>query len=348
MSHHLDSPLARRDPRLDVTDLYVFRGERGTVLVSNHSHSLAGDDIPRGFHPEGRYEFKVDVNGDTVEELTYRFVFEGPDSTGTQEYRLIKLLGAEAADPGSEGAVIGGGRTGASVDVAGGGRMWAGEASDPFWIEPTVLRAVGEAFHAGTTIDLGDWTPAQAINLFAGHTVHSIVLEVPDDEWHVLTDRADPTVGVWALASLATDAGGWRPINRAGLPMIHPLFTQFDEDLGDALNTTLPVDDRRLYASRLAAMIAAVVHADGTAAHSAAYADLIVDRLLPNILPYTIGTTASFTFAGWNGRTLSDNAPDVMFSLAANTPVSLGLGHDSVSAQPTPSFPHVSPASRHQ
>jgi hypothetical protein len=24
MSHHLDSPIARQDPRLDITDLYVF------------------------------------------------------------------------------------------------------------------------------------------------------------------------------------------------------------------------------------------------------------------------------------------------------------------------------------
>ena len=33
MSHHLDSPLARQDVRLDITDLYVFRGEIGTVFV---------------------------------------------------------------------------------------------------------------------------------------------------------------------------------------------------------------------------------------------------------------------------------------------------------------------------
>jgi hypothetical protein len=35
MSHHLDSPIARQDIRLDITDLYVFRGETGTVFVIN-------------------------------------------------------------------------------------------------------------------------------------------------------------------------------------------------------------------------------------------------------------------------------------------------------------------------
>jgi hypothetical protein len=34
MSHHLDSPIARQDIRLDITDLYVFRGESGTAFVS--------------------------------------------------------------------------------------------------------------------------------------------------------------------------------------------------------------------------------------------------------------------------------------------------------------------------
>ncbi|WP_198533880.1 DUF4331 family protein [Streptomyces odonnellii] len=72
MSHHLDPPIARQDPRLDITDFFLFRGERGAVFVMDVSHSLACEDIPRGWYPEGRYEFKIDGNGDAVEELTYR------------------------------------------------------------------------------------------------------------------------------------------------------------------------------------------------------------------------------------------------------------------------------------
>jgi hypothetical protein len=43
MAHHLDSPIARQDVRLDITDLYLFRGETGTVFVINVCHSIAGD-----------------------------------------------------------------------------------------------------------------------------------------------------------------------------------------------------------------------------------------------------------------------------------------------------------------
>jgi hypothetical protein len=42
MAHHLDSPIARQDIRRGITDLYVFRGETGTVFVINVCHSIAG------------------------------------------------------------------------------------------------------------------------------------------------------------------------------------------------------------------------------------------------------------------------------------------------------------------
>src|SRR3984957_21273504 len=66
MSHHLDSPIARQDIRLDITDLYVFRGQTGTVFAINVCHSIFGPIPAPGYHPEGMYEFKVDVDGDPV------------------------------------------------------------------------------------------------------------------------------------------------------------------------------------------------------------------------------------------------------------------------------------------
>src|ERR1700744_3134772 len=105
MSHHLDSPLARQDIRLDITDLYVFRGESGTAFVINVCHSIFGE-IPRpGYHPEGMYEFKVDLNGDAVEELTYRVTFDERDSAGKQRFILRRIPGAEAVDAHAPGKV---------------------------------------------------------------------------------------------------------------------------------------------------------------------------------------------------------------------------------------------------
>jgi Domain of unknown function (DUF4331) len=125
------------------------------------------------------------------------------------------------------------------------------------------LHAVGHAFQDGAVIDLTGWDPSKARNLFAGHTVYSIVLEKPDAEL-VVDAFGNKRVGVWAVATLATDAGGWRAINRVGLPMIHPLFTQFNEDLRNRLNAGRPADDFETYGEVVSKAIAGVVAANGT------------------------------------------------------------------------------------
>jgi Domain of unknown function (DUF4331) len=340
MSHHLDSPLARQDVRLDITDLYVFRGETGTVFVINVCHSIAGTVPVPGYHPEGMYEFKVDLDGDAVEDVTYRVTFDARDKQGSQAYVLRCLRGAGAADPHAAGTIIARGTTGEPVTAPEGVRIWAGRAGDPFWIEPDVLHAVGHAFRDGTSVNLAGWDPTKAKNLLAGHTVYSIVLEVPDAEL-LANAPGRRRIGVWAVATLATDAGGWRSINRIGLPMIHPLFTQYNEELGNRLNAGCPADDFAIYGETVTEAIAAMVAATGTAENPTAYAEMVAQRFFPNILPYIVGTPAVFGLAEWNGRSLTDNAPDVMFSIAANTPIRLGIGKESVTSRPSSTFPYA-------
>ena len=248
--------------------------------------------------------------------------------------------GAEAVDPHAAGTVVAQGATGETVATATGVRVWAGKAGDPFWIEPDVLHAVGHAFHDGTVVDLTGWDLTRAKNLFAGHTVYSIVLEVPDSE--LLSGTSDKRrSGVWAVSTLATDAGGWHSINRVGLPMIPPLFAQYNEDLGNRLNAGRPSDDFATYGEGVTKSIAGVVSAHGTAQDPQAYAAKVAHRFFPNILPYEVGTPAVFGFVEWNGRSLIDNAPDVMFSTAANTPIHLGIGKESVTSKPSTTFPYV-------
>jgi hypothetical protein len=345
MSHHLDSPIARQDIRLDITDLYVFRGETGTVFAINICHSIFGPIPVPGYHPEGMCEFKIDLNGDAVEDVTYRFTFNERDQAGKQSYTVRRLTGADAINPNAAGTVVAQGTTGEILNTSTGLRVWAGHAGDPFWIEPDVLHAVGHAFQDGTTIDLSGWDPARAKNLFAGHTVYSMVLEVPDKEL-LATAGNNRRIGVWAESTLATDAGGWRSINRVGLPMIHPLFTQFNEDLGNRLNAGKPGEDFATYGATITKAVEGVVAAYGTAEDPRAYAEKVAHRFCPNLLPYEVGTPAAFGFAEWNGRTMTDNTPNVMFSIAANTPVSLGIGKESVTSKPSKTFPYVPAAGK--
>jgi len=122
--------------------------------------------------------------------------------------------------------------------------------------------------------------------------------------------------------------------------MIHPSFTQFNEDLGDRLNGGAPSADFEMFGETVTNEIAGVVAAYGTAEEPRAYAETVAHRFLPNVLPYRIGTPALFGFAGWNGRSLTDYAVDFMFSLAANTAVTLAIGKDSIS-KPSPGFPYL-------
>ena len=60
----VDSPLARQDPRLNITDQYLFEDGPNLVLVMNVRTSLAGDPHTDRYHPEARYEFRL--NGDLI------------------------------------------------------------------------------------------------------------------------------------------------------------------------------------------------------------------------------------------------------------------------------------------
>ena len=57
--------------------------------------------------------------------------------------------------------------------------------------------------------------------------------------------RPGARIGVWAATKLATDAGGWRQINRAGHPMMWPIFWPDDTEFTNPANTRHPSEGRQ-------------------------------------------------------------------------------------------------------
>jgi hypothetical protein len=341
MSHHLDSPLARQDPRLNITDQYLFDAGDETVLIMNVRTSLAGDDHADGFHPEARYEFKIHFDGSLDEDITYRFAF-GATGNGGQPYTVEVLTGPEAGRDAASGTEIAGGRTGETVTTSEGGRVWAGEAVEPFYLDLSQLDAINHAIGEGEDTDLFRWLPGTAKDTFSGSTVRSIVLTVPVGAgvW-----RRGRHVATWSTAKLATDAGGWRQVGRTGLPMIWPLFRDKDSEAASHANETHPRDDAAAYGDAIAGLVASVVRRRGTAELPEAYAAGLLDRIVPDLLGYVVGTPALFGLAGFNGRRLGDNAPEIMFSLATNAGIPTGLkAGDQPRSQNR--FPYVIPAGR--
>ena len=335
MSHHLDSPLARQDTRLDITDVYLFRGTMGTVFVMNVNSSIAGQSYPERFHPEALYEFKVDIDGDAMEDVTFRVSFRHGETDGRQAYQLRRLDGGASRDRTAEGVILAQGHTGDHVIGEGGVRVWAGIAGEPFYIEPTVLGAIRKAVASASAVDLTGSNKDKAVNAFANTTVISIVLEVPDGA------LGATTVGFWGVTALATGAGGWRQINRAGQPMIQPIFNPDDSERSSAYNTTQPREDRAIYGPMVSALVAGVVAAMGTSADPRAYGELVAEFCFPDILRYEVGTPAVFGFAKRNGRPLADNAPEVMFSIVVNAALSDSLNRGTATGTLRPDFPYV-------
>jgi len=340
MSHHLDTSLAAQNGQLYIDDLYVFPGQGSTVLIMDVNSNVNGLHSEPGFHPEARYEFKVHFDGADFETLTYRVSFAEADPDGRQALRLHALTGEQARDDSATGELVLEGRTGETAS-ADGTRIWAGRIGDSFYIDLSLLAIINGAVASGTAPDLSAWRPQDARNSFAGTTVDSIVLEV--SHTHALL-RPGARTGVWCATKLATDAGGWRQVNRAGHPMMWPIFWPDDTQFTNPANTRHPSEDAGAAAKYIGEQIAAVVAAAGTSDDPQGYGQAVARELFPDMLPYVVGTPATYGFAGFNGRTQADNAPEAMLSLVTNTAVPSGLKPSVSKHLRDSNFPYVVPA----
>jgi Domain of unknown function (DUF4331) len=327
MSHHLDTPLARQNGQLYIDDLYVFAGTGtgtgtgSTVFVMDVNSTITGPDVQRGFHPEAHYEFKLHFDGAAFEALTYRVSFGEMDADGRQALQLHVLTGDQAREDAAAGALVLQGRTGETA-TGPDARLWAGRIADPFYIDLSLLGMVNAAVRNGTALDLSAWRPEKAQNSFAGTTVASIVLEVAHQHLQL---RPGAHIGVWCATKLATDAGGWRQINRAGHPMMWPIFWPDDTRFTHPANTRHPSADFAADGRDIGDRIAAAVAASGTSADPQGYGQTVAREVFPDVVSYVVGTPATYSFAARNGRTLADNAPEAMLSLVVNTAVPSGL-----------------------
>ena len=223
--------------------------------------------------------------------------------------------------------------------------MWVGSAADPFYLDLHELAHIVEGLQEEKPIDLAGWNEDEAVNSFAGSRVEAIVLEIPVPGAEELVPGR--RIGVWAVAELATDAGGWRRINRAAIPMMWPLLRArggADESEEYARDTLAhpsqdPANDR----DRLVSMVAAAARFAGTP-DADAHARAVADRLLPDVLPYTVGTPAEFGLASMNGRALADDAPAVMYRLLTDSAIPSGLRPSSAAETRQDAFPYVVPA----
>lgn len=318
MSHHLDTPIAREDGRVDLCDLYVFDGaDPDTTVLIMTVNPDAGKSSPTTFHPEVVYEFKIDTNEDAIEELSYRFRFGEPDASGQQALTVLRAEG-EDAQAGTAGEQIAQGRTNEQVLLAKEGRVWAGLRADAFYADGVAALVFQQAALTQHTYLPNVFD--QGFNVFEGRNVTSIVLELPTSA------LGQGVIGVWATTS-QHGHGISVQIERIGLPLIQPFFN-IDDERSEAHNRRQPRADREFGRPRVAEIVTLFARLAGTTESPEAYGQVVADLLLPDILHYRLGTPASFSFAARNGRRLTDDVADVVLSLLVNSPLSDHVGYD--------------------
>lgn len=294
MTHHLDSVTARRDGRLNLTDLYVFPapGRAATVLVLDACPD-AGKSSPVTLHPSARYEIHLepaaaylpgapDGGGvsDTGTSLTLR-VLPGEPEGDRQPVTVVAARGPHGTGPGE---VLASGTSGEVLGLAGGGRGWVGLAADPFAADAAGYFAVIGAVHEGREPDLG--VLGRAGNFVAGRNVVAIVLEVPD------TQLPAGRLAIWATITVA-EAGEEKQVSRWGLPNVHAHIARGDDEF-EEINAGHPSTDAAVWRGRAAERIAATAATARTSGDPARHGRWLAERLFPQVLPYTVGTPAQY------------------------------------------------------
>ncbi|TML20941.1 MAG: DUF4331 domain-containing protein [Actinobacteria bacterium] len=238
-SSHAEAPLISQAPRADNTDLYAFvspdRPDTVT-LVANYIPLEAPASGPNfySFDDTVAYDINIDNNGDSVEDLTYRFRFtthtrnpntflydvgpikslDDPNWNRPQTYSvtLIKhgpgnsttseVLGENVPTPPDNVGPRSTPNYGALADAAvtslpGGIKVFAGQRDDPFYVD------LGSVFDLA---GLRPFNPFHAIPLTAepgrdalrNYSTHTIAIQVPIDQ---LTTFSNKIIGVYASAS---------------------------------------------------------------------------------------------------------------------------------------------------
>lgn len=293
MSSHREAPEISKDPVADSTDLYAFvspdQPDSVTVISNYIPENPAGGPNFYEFGDDVLYEIHIDNSGDAIADITYQFQFtnevrnpdtflyntgpinalDSPNWNRRQTYTVTRVehgtptvLASNLVSPPCN---IGPRSTpdyaklaeAAVHTLSGGGKVFAGQRLDPFYID------------LGAIFDLGDLRPFQNLHLVptaAGpavdtqeaKSVHTIAIQVPKSQ--LTHDGTSPTnaadtratIGVWCTASrqkmrmmggtpAPAPVGPWTQVSRLGHPLINEVIIPMGEK--DYWNSTAPDGD---------------------------------------------------------------------------------------------------------
>jgi hypothetical protein len=211
-SDHQDTPEVELNAKMDMTDVYAFPGtgsDRIALVMNSRAFLTPGQTATASFDQDLLYQFKIDNDGDAIEDKVIQVVFTGSGAT-----QKVKVYGP--VDPPVVGAMM---NTVADATptvsgpintVLGNGnnvQVFAGPRDDPFFIDLEAAfcilpdrRPVTGALSQPCQLPGGAAFRAagQAQNYVAGFNVLSLVIELPESQ---LTAGGTSKLGVWGTIS---------------------------------------------------------------------------------------------------------------------------------------------------
>ncbi len=216
-SDHQDTPFVELNPKTDLTDVYAFPGGSGRIVLAMDTRAFltpagATDPEQASFDPNLLYQFKIDTDGDALEDKVLQITFSGEGASqqvfvrGPLTPPVKGAMGNEVADasPALSGAI------GTVLGSGSGMQVFTGPRDDPFFIDLEAAfcilpdrRPVGGQLSGSCAL-----TPSQpgtpfyfrspGVNYVSGFNVNSIVIELPTS---MIEGSAPGRLGIWGTIS---------------------------------------------------------------------------------------------------------------------------------------------------
>lgn len=197
---HIDAPITTNDADADINDLFVFVSPNDPSMVvfglTMRPLIPPSEAITVQFPTDVLYQWRIDTNGDDVEDMVLQARVVDDDGTPTLVVRgpsFPAATGRESMelseDPLVSGPVSSANQT-LILQGSNGVRAFAGVRDDPFYIDLTQLLAV-LAGQESSFRNPGEDT-------LAGLNTLGIIVEMP-----ITMLRGATQIGVWATSSRA-------------------------------------------------------------------------------------------------------------------------------------------------
>lgn len=198
---HRDSTVLTANPARDIADVYSFlspANPSNLVLVMTVSGLIPPAEASTTFlDPDVLYQWKIDNDGDAVEDLVVQAFVTGTGTDQVIHFRgpvAPEVTGATNRLPdGDELVQVALSTEDAPVTASTGGvTVFAGVRDDPFFFDLGQFQQIV----AGNATAFND----PGTDTFAGTNVLALVFEVP-----VAQLGSSPTLGIWGTTSQFTD-----------------------------------------------------------------------------------------------------------------------------------------------